>query len=162
MERLDHDPPILITRKQKIRNILNNERLKKAEERLRNDGYTPMQFLRVSRLTFTSSNRKYFKQLQQSIEEDPILGGDIVSDEEDEVNHENQNEILLQPTQPTPAPEPPKCSVCLVGPLNAVWMCGHFLCVDCAEHIKNNQSRVLRKCHLCRKKATSYIKCFHP
>ena len=86
MERLDHDPPILITRKQKIRNILNNERLKKAEEKLRNDGYTPMQFLRVARLTFTSSNRKYFKQLQQSIEEDPILGGDIVSDEEDEVS----------------------------------------------------------------------------
>ena len=88
MERLDHDPPILITRKQKIRNILNNERLKKAEEKLRNDGYTPMQFLRVARLTFTSSNRKYFKQLQQSIEEDQILGGDtdIVSNEEDEVS----------------------------------------------------------------------------
>ena len=31
------------------------------------DGYTPMQFLRVARYTFASSNKKYFKQLQESI-----------------------------------------------------------------------------------------------
>lgn len=92
MERLDRDPPIAITRKIKIRNILNNERLRKAEEKLRNrgvheDGYTPMQFLRVARYTFASSKEKYFKQLQESIEEDPILGGEVVSEEdEDEVS----------------------------------------------------------------------------
>ena len=92
MERLDRDPPIKITRKIKIRNILNNERLRKAEQKLRNggihdDGYSPMQFLRVARYTFATSNRKYFKQLQESIEEDPNLGGEVVSDEEDEVSN---------------------------------------------------------------------------
>ena len=92
MERLDRDPPIKITRKIKIRNILNNERLRKAEQKLRNggihdDGYTTMQFLRVARYTFATSNRKYFKQLQESIEEDPNLGGEVVSDEEDEVSN---------------------------------------------------------------------------
>ena len=70
---------------------------------------------------------------------DTQLAVDLYQDQSDA-------EVLLQPTQPTttppPAPEPPKCQICLVGPLNAVWMCGHFLCVDCAENIKNNQSRV--------------------
>ena len=100
MERLDRDPPIAITRKLKIRNILNNERLRKAEQKLRNpgvhdDGYTPMQFLRVARHTFASSNKKYFKQLQESIEEDPNLGGEVVSEEEEEVSYLWNVDLLL-------------------------------------------------------------------
>ena len=77
----------------KFRNVINSQRLKKAEEKLRNqqgpsnEDYTPMQFLRVARHTFTQSNRKYFKQLEASLTEDPNLGGDI---EPHEVEEEEQ------------------------------------------------------------------------
>ena len=95
MDRLDADPPIKISRPQKIRNVINSQRLKKAEEKLRNqqgpsnERYTPMQFLRVARHTFTLSNRKYFKQLEETLTEDPSLGGDIETNEEQEEQVKN-------------------------------------------------------------------------
>ena len=83
---------ICVTKAHFVRNGIRTERLRKAEQKLRNpgvhdDGYTPMQFLRVARYTFASSNKKYFKQLQESIEEDPNLGGEVVSEEEEEVSY---------------------------------------------------------------------------
>ena len=142
-------------------------------------------FSKLSHLCHFSNTRltqfrmNLFDELAQDLDDEASDGNSTETDSdnsEDEHNDtqlavdlyqdQSDTEVLLQPTQPTttppPAPEPPKCQICLVGPLNAVWMCGHFLCVDCAENIKNNQSRVRRVCHLCRKKATSYIKCFLP
>ena len=43
-----------------------------------------MQFLRVARHTFSISNRKYFAQLEETLTDDPDLGGRIESDSEDD------------------------------------------------------------------------------
>ena len=81
---------------------------------------------------------------------------------------ENINQVPSPPPASPPAePEPEReeytCKVCMVGPLNAVWECGHFLCVECAERIKNHPQRAMRKCQQCRsKKVQKYIRCYLP
>ena len=89
--------------------------------------------------TFSSTNSTYFDELAQDLDDEVSDGNSTETDSdnsEDEHNDtqlavdlyqdQSDTEILLQPTQPTttppPAPEPPKCQICLVGPLNAVWM----------------------------------------
>ena len=63
----------------------------------------------------------------------------------------------VQESVQEPVQEPRTCGVCLVEPLNAIWQCGHLLCVECAKKIKAHQTRALRVCHLCRAPAKSFI-----
>ena len=79
--RLDADPPIRITRPQRIKNVINQSNLRKAERELQ-DGGSVMEFLRKARHSFGKVNKKYFSLLQAAIEEDGELGGDIQEIEE--------------------------------------------------------------------------------
>lgn len=80
--RLDADPPIRITRPQRIKNVINQSNLREAERELQHGG-SVMQFLRKARHSFGKVNKKYFTLLQAAIEEDDELGGEIQEDEED-------------------------------------------------------------------------------
>ena len=86
MQRLDSDPPLRIRRTTALKNVINTERLRKAELKLRigADGYTPMKFLQEVSHGFSTSNKKYFAQLIENLDEDPDLGGDIHEEEEEE------------------------------------------------------------------------------
>ena len=64
----------------------------------------------------------------------------------------------VQESVQEPVQETRTCGVCLVEPLNAIWQCGHLLCVKCAKKIKSHQTRALRVCHLCRAPAKSFFK----
>ena len=84
MARLDNG--VKIRRPAKSKNIRLTQRLRAAEEKLRRGDNTPLKFLRAASYTFSTSNKSYYTQLQQSLEDDPDLGGDMPSDdEEDEV-----------------------------------------------------------------------------
>ena len=77
MKRLDRG--LKIRRDQKVKNVINTERLRKAERKLRMgaDGYTPMKFLQEASHTFSTSNKNYFSQLADHLDDDPLIGGDI-------------------------------------------------------------------------------------
>ena len=82
MGRLDLG--ISISRPRKVKNVLNTERLRSAEEKLRNgrgdDSYTPMKFLHAVRYTFGKTNKRYFDQVHDILADDPGLGGDSDSE----------------------------------------------------------------------------------
>ena len=78
--RLDADPPIRITRPQRIKNVINQKNLREAERELESGG-SVMQFLRKARHSFGKVNKRYFNLLQAAIEEDDQLGGDIEDDD---------------------------------------------------------------------------------
>lgn len=84
MQRLDSDPPLKIRRTTRLKNVINTERLRRAELKLRigANGYTPLKFLQEVSHSFSTSNKKYFAQLIENLDEDPILGGDIQEDED--------------------------------------------------------------------------------
>ena len=82
MARLDQG--VTIRRPPKSKNVRLTQRLRAAEDKLRREDYTPMKFLRVASFTFSTSNKSYFTQLLQNLDDDPDLGGEIPSDEEDE------------------------------------------------------------------------------
>ena len=82
MARLDQG--VTIRRPPKSKNVRLTQRLRAAEDKLRREDYTPMKFLRVASFTFSTSNKSYFSQLLQNLDDDPDLGGEIPSDEEDE------------------------------------------------------------------------------
>ena len=86
MQRLDNDPPLKIRRTTRLKNALNTERLRKAEFKLRIGaaGYTPMKFLQEVSHSFSTSNKKYFAQLIENLDEDPIMGGDIHEHEDED------------------------------------------------------------------------------
>ena len=94
MRRLDRGTQI--RRPKKVKSVINTEKLRKAEMKLRigADGYTPMKFLREASYTFSTTNKKYFAQLLKSLEEDPELGGDIQDEEDDEDDEPEQ--VTLQ------------------------------------------------------------------
>ena len=82
MGRLDLG--ISISRPRRVKNVLNTERLRSAEEKLRNgrgdDSYTPMKFLHAVRYTFGKTNKRYFDQVHDILADDPGLGGDSDSE----------------------------------------------------------------------------------
>ena len=190
MARLDNG--IKLTRPPKIRNVLNNQRLKKAEEKLRqphgphDEQYTPMQFLRAARHTFTMSNRSYFKQLEETIVGDPEIGGDIESEDDEDTqvtifidNYSQlvENDLLSisQAELPTNAavdtpniPTPQltqECYICMDQEANtALIPCGHKgFCYDCANVILHNESEDMPpppKCPKCRVPITQILKIY--
>ena len=79
MSRLDNN--VKITRRQKIKNVLNTQRLRAAEDKLQRGIYTPMEFLRTASYSFAKTSQNYFNQLQENLENDPELGGEISDDE---------------------------------------------------------------------------------
>ena len=81
--RLNQDPPGRIAREVKIKNVINMQRLRRAETELLNGG-SVMDFLRKARHTFGNANKKYFSKLLEAIENDEELGGDIQEEEEEE------------------------------------------------------------------------------
>ena len=86
---------------------------------------------------------------------------DLFHQDEDDVEITlSRNAVQPPPVQEPneePAQEPKTCPVCFVGPLNAVWLCGHLLCVQCATTIKSHRQTARRICHLCRAPATKFI-----
>ena len=170
MGRLDYN--LKITEGRKNKNVLNTERLRTAERRL-GDSYTSRQFLEVASHTFNITNKRYFRELEAALEDDPLrgedeednddLGGELDIPPEDLFHQDDDDvEVTLNrnPVQPPQeaAQEPRTCPCCFDGPLNAVWQCGHLLCVQCAERIKGNRQRELRVCHYCRAPATTFIR----
>ena len=74
--------------------VLNTERLRAAEEKLRNERgvntYSPMKFLKAVRHSFGATNKRYFDQVQDILTDDPLPGDN--SDSEEEQEHEDQVE----------------------------------------------------------------------
>ena len=97
MRRLDNN--LAIRRRGRVKNVVNTEKLRKAEMKLRDGaaGYTPMKFLREASHSFSTSNKKYFGLLIETLDEDPLLGGDVhtVDDESDEEDDSVPVNILL-------------------------------------------------------------------
>ena len=63
-----------------VKNIINSEKLRSAERKLRqgNDGgHTPMNFLRAASRIFGTTT------LMESLERDPLLGGEIIDIEKE-------------------------------------------------------------------------------
>ena len=94
MQRLDSDPPLRIRRTTKLKNVINTERLRKAEMKLRigAHGYTPLKFLQEVSHSFSTSNKKYFAQLIENLDDDPILGGDIQEHE----GEDDDTEVIIK------------------------------------------------------------------
>ena len=82
MSRLDNN--VKITRRQKMKNVLNTQRLRAAEDKLQRGIYSPMEFLRAASYSFAKTSQHYFTQLQENLENDPELGGEIQSDDDNE------------------------------------------------------------------------------
>ena len=144
------DLGISISRPRKVISVLNTERLRSAEEKLRNgrgdDSYTPMKFLQAVRHTFGKTNKRYFDQVHDILADDPGLGGDSDSEVDDEQEDTTENH-----------PAVPRCPVCMDAPLNAVWIpCGHQLCIRCADEIKRGP-QVRRVCHICHHPANTFV-----
>ena len=64
--------------------MINTERLRRAERKLRMgaDGYTSMKFLREASHTFSTTNKNYFAQLVDQLDDDPLMGGELQEDDE--------------------------------------------------------------------------------
>ena len=79
------DGGLKLTKPRHLKNILNNERLKTAEAKL-GEHYNSRDFLKAVCHTFNLSNKSYFRQLEEALEEDEIRGddGDVSEDEPDE------------------------------------------------------------------------------
>lgn len=84
------DPAVKITRGPKIKNVLNTERLRKEEEKLRNGSYTPMKFLKFARHTFATTSKVYFAKVEDILADDPQLGGETEDEDDDEPEVVNQ------------------------------------------------------------------------
>ena len=91
--RLDADPPIRITRPPKVKNVINQAKLRAAEQELLRGG-SVMDFLCTARHTFVMVNQKYFNLLITTIEEDNEIGGEIQLDEDDDAPAEVGHDIL--------------------------------------------------------------------
>ena len=149
-----------LTHPKKIRNVLNTERLRAAEEKLR-DGrgdntYSPMKFLKAVRHSFGATNKRYFDQVHDILTDDPLLGGN--SDSEEEQEHEDQVEH-----EETQAVGRRCCGVCMDEAANTVLVpCGHNnICYDCAALVYHNESENMPpppKCPFCREEITQYIR----
>ena len=141
---LNQDPPLQISRPQKIKNVVNMHNLRRAEFELRHGG-TIMDFLRKARHTFGKANKRYFKLLLEAIENDSELGGDIQDDEEP------------APAQDAGAAAPPEidndhlCVICMDREKNAVLIpCGHHsFCDPCGQDLMMRE-RPEPRCPLCR------------
>ena len=95
MRRLDNN--LAIRRRGRVKNVVNTEKLRKAEMKLRVgvEGYTPMKFLREASYSFSTSNKKYFGLLIDTLDEDPLLGGDMQHVEDDSEEDEEVEEPLV-------------------------------------------------------------------
>ena len=122
------DPAVKITRGRNIKNVLNTERLRKEEEKLRNGSYTPMKFLKSARHTFATTSKVYFDRVEDILADDPQLGGETQEEEEDEPEVENQ----VQTRQ--------DCIVCMDRKPEVVLVpCGHQnMCAPCAHQWKDD------------------------
>ena len=134
----------MLSRPQKIKNVVNMHNLRRAEFELRHGG-TIMDFLRKARHTFGKANKRYFKLLLEAIENDSELGGDIQDDEEP------------APAQDAGAAAPPEidndhlCVICMDREKNAVLIpCGHHsFCDPCGQDLMMRE-RPEPRCPLCR------------
>ena len=160
MKRLNSgDASLKITRHQRIKNVLNTECLRKAEEKLRNgrgdNTYTPMKFLKAARHSFATSNKRYFDQVQNILTDDLLLGGNSDSDEEQEPTDEVEQEAAQAGRG--------DCGVCMDSAANTVLVpCGHnSICYDCAALIFHNENENMPpppKCPVCRVEITHFIR----
>ena len=75
------DLGLKISERRKNKNVLNNERLKTAERRL-GETYTSRQFLKVATHTFNITNKRYFKELETALDDDPLRGDDEETDDD--------------------------------------------------------------------------------
>ena len=80
MARLDNN--VKIRRPPRIKNVLNSQRLRVAEQKLESGQYTSMEFLRAASYSFATANKHYFTQLIENLIHDPELGGDVDSEDE--------------------------------------------------------------------------------
>ena len=146
------DASLKIQKPRQIKNVLNTERLRKAEEKLRNgrrdNTYTPMKFLKAARYSFATSNKRYFEQVQAILTDDPLLGGHSDSEEAQEpADHVQQGG---------------DCGVCMDRASNTVLVpCGHNnICYDCAALVFHNENENMPpppKYPVCREEITQFI-----
>ena len=152
------DNNVKITRRQRIKNVLNTQRLRAAEDKLLRGVYTPMEFLRTASYSFAKTATKYFIQLQESLDDDPELGGEILSenegDEDIQANDEQpQDDPQDQtPTQPQDLNDDNLCIICFANQKNAVMVpCGHGrFCFDCGNECIRTFTGPDPTCPLCR------------
>ena len=142
MARLDTNQKI--TRPQKRKKVLNSECLRKAEAKL-GTTYTSREFLSAVAYSFNTTNKNYFNELSEELEEDMSDENENAdtnesSDSDDEQDapelyqDESDDEIQLQPQVRIPT-----CVVCMDNPPNVVLVpCGHQnLCSPCANQWKD-------------------------
>ena len=135
------DNNVKITRRQRIKNVLNTQRLRAAEDKLLRGVYTPMEFLRTASYSFAKTATKYFIQLLESLDDDPELGGEILSenegDEDIQANDEQPQDDPQDetPTQPQDLNDDYLCIICFANQKNAIMVpCGHGrFCFDCGN-----------------------------
>ena len=152
MARLDNN--IKIRRPQKLKNVLNSQRLRVAEGKLARGAYTPMEFLRAASYSFATTNKHYFAQLIENLIDDPELGGNVDSDDENEDNEEiqgNNEQPQDEPqTQALPVIDDKLCEICFEREKNAIMVpCGHTrFCHECGNECIGHQANPT--CPFCR------------
>ena len=101
-----------------------------AEEQL-GENYSSQEFFKVVCHTFNVTNKKYFHQLAETLEDDEIRGDDSdVSDSDDEQDEQDddvapeavfhQDEYDIEVTLTCPQVQP-RCTICFGDQLNAVF-----------------------------------------
>ena len=164
------DPPVRITRPPKVKNVINQTKLRAAERELQRGG-SVMEFLHTARHTFGRVNQKYCNLLINTIEEDDEIGGEIqeIQEEDDapaEVGHgilqlktidcklNTCYQILQVQTQQTNDEnndDQNRCVICLDRPKNAIFIpCAHGqFCNPCGQELMIRE-RPEPKCPICR------------
>ena len=170
MMRLENNCRIARSRARK--NVLNGERLRKAEAKL-GTSYSSRDFLKAVIYSFSQSNKKYFEEMADDLEGDSELGEpEQFVDSDDESDNQQpefyqdseDEEIILNPVQAQPTQTEQQdetdrlCNICFMKEKNAVNIpCGHAKwCIECA----NTWFESRGTCALCRDPIDRCIRMF--